>query len=98
MILILLKTLRFVKNLPKRDPIPFSQRFINQDAEAIDLLEKMLAFDPMKRITAEEALSHPYLASYHDPTDEPVSSEKFDWSFNEADLPIDTWKGKNIRK
>lgn len=54
----------------------------------------MLTFDPRKRITAEEALSHPYLAPYHDPTDEPVAPEKFDWSFNEADLPIDTWKGK----
>ncbi|EIE81061.1 mitogen-activated protein kinase HOG1 [Rhizopus delemar RA 99-880] len=85
-------TLRFVKNLPKRDPIPFSQRFVGQDPQAVDLLEKMLSFDPSKRITAEEALSHPYLAPYHDPTDEPVSPEKFDWSFNEADLPIDTWK------
>lgn len=52
----------------------------------------MLTFDPRQRITAEEALSHPYLAPYHDPTDEPSAPEKFDWSFNEADLPIDTWK------
>ncbi|CAO3606941.1 unnamed protein product [Mucor fragilis] len=85
-------TLRFVKNLPKREPIPFNQRFAGQDPQAIDLLEKMLTFDPRQRITAEEALSHPYLAPYHDPTDEPSAPEKFDWSFNEADLPIDTWK------
>lgn len=32
----------------------------------------MLAFDPAKRISCEEALAHPYLAVWHDPTDEPV--------------------------
>ncbi|GME83749.1 unnamed protein product [Ambrosiozyma monospora] len=52
----------------------------------------MLVFDPRKRITAAEALEHPYLAPYHDPSDEPVAEEKFDWSFNDADLPIDTWR------
>jgi serine/threonine protein kinase len=52
----------------------------------------MLVFDPKKRITATEALAHEYLAPYHDPTDEPVADEKFDWSFNDADLPVDTWK------
>lgn len=52
----------------------------------------MLVFDPKKRITATEALAHDYLAPYHDPTDEPVAEEKFDWSFNDADLPVDTWK------
>jgi p38 MAP kinase len=59
---------------------------------ALDLLEKMLVFDPRSRITATEALSHEYLAPYHDPTDEPAAAEKFDWSFNDADLPVDTWK------
>ena len=52
----------------------------------------MLVFDPRKRVRAEEALAHPYLAPYHDPTDEPKAEEKFDWSFNDADLPVDTWK------
>ena len=59
---------------------------------AIDLLERMLVFDPKKRITATEALAHEYLAPYHDPSDEPMAKEKFDWSFNDADLPVDTWK------
>jgi hypothetical protein len=33
----------------------------------------MLELDADKRITAEEALAHPYLAQYADPTDEPTS-------------------------
>ncbi|CUS25020.1 LAQU0S25e00100g1_1 [Lachancea quebecensis] len=85
-------TLKFVTSLPHRDPVPFSERFKNVEPDAVDLLEKMLVFDPNKRITAADALSHPYLAPYHDPTDEPVADAKFDWHFNDADLPVDTWR------
>ena len=63
-----------------------------QIISALDLLEKMLVFDPRTRITAAEGLAHEYLAPYHDPTDEPAAEEAFDWSFNDADLPVDTWK------
>lgn len=52
----------------------------------------MLVFDPRKRVKATDALAHEYLSPYHDPTDEPAAEEKFDWSFNDADLPVDTWK------
>lgn len=64
----------------------------NNTCTAVDLLERMLVFDPKKRIRAGEGLAHDYLAPYHDPTDEPEAQEKFDWSFNDADLPVDTWK------
>jgi p38 MAP kinase len=52
----------------------------------------MLQFDPDTRISATTALESPYLAPYHDPNDEPVATETFDWSFLEADLPADIWK------
>jgi len=52
----------------------------------------MLVFNPRQRIDAKQSLEHEYLGPYHDPTDEPEAAEKFDWSFNDADLPVDTWK------
>ncbi|TVY23200.1 Mitogen-activated protein kinase [Lachnellula hyalina] len=85
-------TLRFVQSLPKRERQPLKDKFRNADPLAIDLLEDMLVFDPRKRVKAADALAHEYLSPYHDPTDEPVAEEKFDWSFNDADLPVDTWK------
>lgn len=67
-------------------------RVRSSSSSAIDLLENMLVFDPKRRVRAGDALAHEYLSPYHDPTDEPVAEEKFDWSFNDADLPVDTWK------
>jgi serine/threonine protein kinase len=40
----------------------------------LDLLERLLEFDPAKRITVEEALEHPYLEAYHEPEDEVCQS------------------------
>jgi mitogen-activated protein kinase 15 len=34
--------------------------------DAIDLVEKCLIFNPTKRISAEQALCHPYVAEFHD--------------------------------
>ena len=52
----------------------------------------MLEIDADKRITAELALAHPYLAQYADPTDEPVSLP-YDQTFEDYDLPVEKWKG-----
>jgi hypothetical protein len=38
----------------KKKPIPFSQKFPNADPLALRLLERMLAFEPKDRPTAEE--------------------------------------------
>jgi serine/threonine protein kinase len=61
-----------------------SSRFI-KFTKAIDLLEKLLNFDPEARISIETALEHPYLEQYHDPNDEPLHQYVFDFSFEVAE-------------
>uniref|UniRef100_A0A4W4EPR0 mitogen-activated protein kinase n=1 Tax=Electrophorus electricus TaxID=8005 RepID=A0A4W4EPR0_ELEEL len=58
---------------------------------AVDLLEKMLVLDTDKRITASEALAHPYFSQYHDPDDEP-EADPYDQSFESRELDIEEWK------
>lgn len=40
--------------------------------EAVDLLSKLLVFNPDKRLTAEEALEHPYVRRFHAAAREPA--------------------------
>lgn len=44
---------------------------------AVDFLERILTFNPMDRLTAEAALSHPFLLQYSCPEDEPTSLHPF---------------------
>jgi mitogen-activated protein kinase 15 len=45
--------------------------FPSASPEALDLLGKLMHFNPDKRISTEEALRHPYCAQFHSPADEP---------------------------
>ncbi|CAM9654673.1 unnamed protein product [Lampetra planeri] len=42
----------------------------NAPPNALDLLKRLLVFNPEKRLTAEEALGHPYVAQFHNPQTE----------------------------
>eukprot|EP01126_Amoeba_proteus_P013305 TRINITY_DN1562_c0_g2_i11.p1 TRINITY_DN1562_c0_g2~~TRINITY_DN1562_c0_g2_i11.p1 ORF type:complete len:340 (-),score=60.18 TRINITY_DN1562_c0_g2_i11:144-1163(-) len=58
-------------SLPEADVRHLSDLFPNADDDTIDFLEKLLKFNPEKRLTAEEALAHPYLQQFHVEADEP---------------------------
>ncbi|RKP37185.1 MAP kinase [Dimargaris cristalligena] len=74
----------YIRSLPFTPKLPFHQLYPNATAPALDLLEKLLAFDPARRITIEEVLQHPYLEAYHEPEDEPAHDHMFDFSFESA--------------
>lgn len=57
-----------IKQFPRYPKIPFQQVLPKASPQAIDLLERLLQFDPSKRITAAEALTHPYFTSSVNPS------------------------------
>ncbi|KAK9132382.1 hypothetical protein Scep_011910 [Stephania cephalantha] len=55
------KARRYLTSMRKKQPVSFSQKFPNADPLALKLLERLLAFDPKDRPTAEEVLILPSL-------------------------------------
>lgn len=51
----------YISALPRKQKIPFRQLYPHASALACDLLDKLLVFEPEKRLTVEQALAHPYL-------------------------------------
>lgn len=80
---------RYVANLPKRPKVPWTKLFPEAEPLALDVLERMLCFDPDKRITAVEALAHPYFRDYHFPADEPVALEPFSFEVEFDAVPLE---------
>ena len=79
-----------------RPAIDLHQRFPEATHESLDLLKRMLAFDPSDRISIIDALHHPYLMSGHQGRISPSSQSgvdpeagvDIDFSFEEKSVSI----------
>lgn len=72
----------FIDSLPPSKPKDFAAMFPEAPEEALDLLRSLLRFAPGDRLSAKEALAHPYLEEYRDEEFETeIGSD-----FNPADL------------
>ncbi|MBA0616994.1 hypothetical protein Godav_026474 [Gossypium davidsonii] len=81
------KARRYIKSLPYSRGTHLSHLYPQADPLAIDLLQRMLVFDPSKRITVTEALLHPYMSGLYDPRCNPP-----------AQVPIDLDIDENMRE
>ncbi|KAE8790781.1 Mitogen-activated protein kinase 7 [Hordeum vulgare] len=77
------KARRYLSTMRKKLPVPFSEKFPNADPAAVKLLQKLLAFDPKDRPTAEEALADPYFKGLakveREPSCQPISKMEFEF-------------------
>ena len=55
----------------------------SNDQYLFDFLHSIFKYDPSSRLTAAEALKHPYMYEFYEPGDEPISKplSRFDFLF-----------------
>lgn len=83
----------FVVKMSRVPRKPLEDRFTHIDRDALDLLEKLLVFDPSLRLTAEEALTHPFLQQFSCEEDEPIVLKPF-----HVEHEVDDLSPKTARK
>jgi len=59
-----------LESLTKSRPKPLAEMFPRASSEAMDLLRLCFQFNPGRRISAKDALRHPYVVQFHNPDDE----------------------------
>ena len=75
------KALEYIKSLKKKPKISFDKIYRDANPLALDLLDKMLVFNPGRRISVDEALAHPYLKTLHNVKSESECKRMFDFEF-----------------
>ncbi|XP_065852333.1 mitogen-activated protein kinase 20 isoform X2 [Euphorbia lathyris] len=77
------KARRYLNSMRKKQPVSFAQKFPNADPSALRLLERLLAFDPKDRPTAEQALADPYFKGLakveREPSCQPITKMEFEF-------------------
>ena len=79
----------------KKNKINFKAKFPGSSPEALDLLQKMLIFDPKKRITVQESLEHPFFKSVRDKSKEEEANFNLEFEF-EGDNNLTIEKLRNL--
>lgn len=84
------KAVEYLKSFPPHKRVDLGELYPGSSKEAIDLLGKMLIFNPKKRITIDEALSHPFLKKVRDVSREKVADGAITLDFEkEGELSVD---------
>lgn len=76
----------------------FAEVFTGANPQALDLMKRMLKFNPADRISVEAALAHPYLATLHDASAEPRCPRVIHLGFEDDNLDGDQCRERMFKE
>ena len=90
------QAVQFLRTLPPKPKKPWSEVFPNAAPAALELLGRMLVFDPAKRCSMEDALLCDYMAPLHQGRPLPTVEKHFSFQFEkpgikQAELRDEIW-------
>jgi len=68
------RALEYLNTFPAQEKTNLKNYYPHASPEALNLLSKMIIFNPYFRITIDEALAHPYFESVREPEFEKIAS------------------------
>lgn len=80
------QAVQFLRSLPSKPKRNWAEVFPDADQLALDLIEKMLHFNPDKRCTMAEALNSEYLKPLHQGRELPKVEEHFSFGFEKLKM------------
>ena len=85
---------KFLQGVQGKVKVPFERLYPSAPPLVIGLLESSLAFEPNDRLSAREALKHPYFAPFEPEKEvEPPIHPEFNFNFEHQQLPKAQLKG-----
>ena len=72
----------YLESYPDFKKIEWAEDYPKASPEALDLLDKILVFNPLFRITVDEALNHPFFKDIRNPENERKSPEVVTMDFD----------------
>eukprot|EP01070_Trichotokara_eunicae_P004380 Trichotokara_eunicae@DN391_c0_g1_i1.p1 len=75
---------KYIRIFEKKEPCNLEKKFPGASSDAVDLLRRILKFNPTKRVSVEDALSHPYFSDLRAAENEHLAASK-------VRLPFDDW-------
>ncbi|CDI78657.1 CMGC kinase, MAPK family, putative [Eimeria praecox] len=74
---------QYIRTFPPKEAHDLAERFSASSPEALNLLKRMLVFNPKRRISVDECLAHPFFKEVRNPAIEVTANEKVRLPFND---------------